>query len=306
MGIVVVGNVFVDIKGFPYDRYIPDGRNAGWVETVHGGVGRNVAEDIANAGLPCSFVSMVDDSPEGEAVEKKLRLHGVDTSFIVKTPNGMGIWLAVFDNSGDIAGSISKRPEMAPLIELIEKKGDEIFSKADSIVLEIDGDERVSELVAHYAKKYNVKLISLVANIQKTMQRPDLIASSDCFICNKLEAGILFGRNYDELMPDEMSVELAKAVASAGISSMIVTMGPLGAVYADKNGNRGCCPAIEVPVVDTTGAGDAYCAGVAVGLNYGKSIAEAMHIGAMFASSVITVSESVCPGFTPEQLGISI
>ena len=48
MGIVVIGAVFVDIKGFPDDAYIPDGRNVGRIEYIHGGVCRNVAEDIAN------------------------------------------------------------------------------------------------------------------------------------------------------------------------------------------------------------------------------------------------------------------
>ena len=43
MPIVVVGNVFVDFKGFPEGTYLPAGRNAGRVEIVHGGVGRNVA-----------------------------------------------------------------------------------------------------------------------------------------------------------------------------------------------------------------------------------------------------------------------
>lgn len=36
MGIVVMGAVFVDIKGFPETQYIPDGRNAGRVEYIHG------------------------------------------------------------------------------------------------------------------------------------------------------------------------------------------------------------------------------------------------------------------------------
>ena len=62
MGIVVIGSVFVDIKGFPEDVYIPDGRNAGRVEYVHGGVARNVVEDIANMELRPTFVSTVDDS----------------------------------------------------------------------------------------------------------------------------------------------------------------------------------------------------------------------------------------------------
>lgn len=51
MSIVVMGSAFMDVKGFPLDEYIPTGRNAGRVEYVHGGVGRNVAEDIANVEL---------------------------------------------------------------------------------------------------------------------------------------------------------------------------------------------------------------------------------------------------------------
>lgn len=48
-GIVVVGAIFVDIKGFPQDIYVPDGRNAGYIEYIHGGVARNVVEDIAKS-----------------------------------------------------------------------------------------------------------------------------------------------------------------------------------------------------------------------------------------------------------------
>lgn len=40
MGIVVIGAVFVDIKGFPEDIYVPEGRNAGRIEYIHGGVTR--------------------------------------------------------------------------------------------------------------------------------------------------------------------------------------------------------------------------------------------------------------------------
>ena len=107
MGIVVIGTVFVDIKGFPDDVYSPTGRNAGRVETVHGGVGRKVAEDIANVELRPTLVSMVDDTAAGDEVLRKLRKHKVNTDYVVACPDGMGIWLAVFDNTGDLAGSIS-------------------------------------------------------------------------------------------------------------------------------------------------------------------------------------------------------
>ena len=87
---------------------------------------------------------------------------------------------------------------------------------------------------------------------------------------------------------------------------MVVTMGGEGAVYAEAEGECGICPPIPVQVCDTSGAGDAFCAGVSVGLNFGKSLLEACQIGTRLASATITVPESVCPQFRPGELGLPI
>ena len=73
MGFVVIGAVFVDIKGYPDEVYIPAGRNVGQVAHIHGGVGRNVAEDIANVELRPTFISLVDDTAIGIDVVQKLK-----------------------------------------------------------------------------------------------------------------------------------------------------------------------------------------------------------------------------------------
>ena len=83
MGIVVIGMIFVDIKGYPEAAFIPTGRNVGRVERIHGGVGRNVAEDIANCELRPTLVSLVDESGDAEDVLKKLNNHKVDTRYIL-------------------------------------------------------------------------------------------------------------------------------------------------------------------------------------------------------------------------------
>ena len=306
MSMVVIGTVFVDIKGFPDDLYIPEGRNAGRVEIVHGGVGRNVAEDIANVELRPRFVGMVDDTAEGAEVLKKLKNHKVDTEYVAVTQDGMGMWLAVFNNSGDIAGSISKRPTSDAMLRMIEEKGDEFFADADSIVLEIDLDKELIKSVFRYAEKYNKKVYAVVANMSIASQRRDFLQSIDCFVCNEQEAGILFVCDFSGLTPEELCEELSRRVVSARIPSMVVTMGSRGAVYADMNGDKGVYPARKVKVRDTTGAGDAFCAGVAIGLTYGKTMREAVEIGTRLASSVITVSENVCPRFLPQELGLDI
>ena len=100
MGIVVLGAVFVDIKGYPTSTYIPGGRNVGRVEQVPGGVSRNVVEDIANVELRPTFVGLVDDTGMGLDVIEKLNNHKVNTRFIQRVPDGMGTWLAIFNNDG--------------------------------------------------------------------------------------------------------------------------------------------------------------------------------------------------------------
>ena len=92
----------------------------------------------------------------------------------------------------------------------------------------------------------------------------------------------------------------------SGIPRIVVTLGERGAVYADKNGEAGVCPALRVDVVDTTGAGDAFFAGVAIGLTYGKTVGESCVIGTRLAASVIASRENVCPRFRPEEFGIHI
>ena len=306
MSILVIGAVFVDIKGFPYDNYLPTGRNAGRVEYVHGGVARNVVEDIANVELRPTFLSIVDDTPMGEAVVQKLKNHKVNTDYVLTRPDGMGTWLAVFDNNGDVAGSISKRPDMYPVAELLEEKGDEIFSSVRSVVLEIGLDKEIVKGTLELSKKHNVKTFALVANMSIAAERRDLLQQFDCVICNQQEAGILFLDDYEDKTPEEMRDILAERILSAKIPSMVVTMGADGSVFANKNGEKGVCPARKVQVKDTTGAGDAFCAGVAIGMTYGKTMAEAAQIGTMLAASVITSSENVCPRFQPAELGIQV
>ena len=306
MGIVVIGAVFVDVKGYPDYAYIPAGRNAGRVERVHGGVGRNVAEDIANCELRPTFVSLVDESGDGQDVLKKLNNHKVNTDYIRKTRDGMGTWLAVFDNDGDVVASISKRPNLLPIVDILEEHGDEIISDADSIIVEIDIDKDIVKRVFKLAQKYGKKVYSVVGNMSIALERRDFLKSIDCFVCNIQEAGILFFDDYTEKSIPEMVEILSAKVKAAQIPSMIVTMGGDGAVYADMHGDKGYCPARKVEVKDTTGAGDSFCAGVAIGLTYGKSLAEACEIGAHLAASVIVTSESVCPRFLPRELGLDM
>ena len=282
MGIVVIGAAFVDIKGYPLDQYIPGGRNVGRVVQVHGGVGRNVVEDIANVELRPTFLSVVDDTGISDDVVRNLIRHKVDIA------------------------SISRRPDLSAIEKVLEEHGDEIFAAADSIVIEFDVEVPILKKVLDLAKKHGKAVYTVISNMAIAMKRRDLLQQTAVLVCNEQEAGMLFTEDYTGVSPDRMREILTRKVRQSGIPRIIVTMGEQGAAYADDKGESGVCPALRVDVVDTTGAGDAFFAGVAIGLTYGKTVGESCRIGTRLAASVIASRENVCPRFRPEEFGLDV
>ena len=358
MSITVIGTIFNDIKGYPLGTFIPNGRNPGVMKIVHGGVARNVAEDLSHAGLVPTFVALTDRSALAADVVKRLNGSGVDTRFVRASDAGMGTWMAIFNDKGDVAANISIRPDLSPLAAVLDEHHDEIFADSDGIILEIDIEESAVERVFHYAKKYGVKVYALVSVMSIAIERRRFFPHTECFVCNLQEAGMLFGENLESFFREETGVSsvpagssftqappmratptsmikgastpaesseytespdfavparltgLAQHIASlandAGFSKLIVTLGEHGAVYSDcrvtdKNGLplSGHCPAEKVKVADTTGAGDAFCAGAGAALIEGRTLAEACAAGSRMAALTITSTENVVPEGTP-------
>ena len=306
MEMVVVGVVFLDIKGFPFFKYDAVGTNLGNVLMTHGGVARNVAENMANLGAEVEFVTMLDDDSLGREARLRLRGAGVKLTHAVSTPDkGMGMWLAVFNEKGDLAGSVSHMPDASPIERLFDEKGEEIIRSCRGVALEIDLSEKVSERVFELAERFDKPVYAIVANMSVILRRPDFMARTACVILNEIEAGRLFGREIRAFSPEETLEAVSEAASAMGIRSIVVTMGARGAVYLDaENGLRGVCPAVPCRVVDTTGAGDAFFSAVVESLARGMRLDDAVTCGARLASMTVSTSESTCPHVDEHFFGI--
>ena len=305
-GYGVVGGGFLDIKGFPFFKYDAVGTNLGNVLMTHGGVARNVAENMANLGAEVEFVTMLDDDSLGREARLRLRGAGVKLTHAVSTPDkGMGMWLAVFNEKGDLAGSVSHMPDASPIERLFDEKGEEIIRSCRGVALEIDLSEKVSERVFELAERFDKPVYAIVANMSVILRRPDFMARTACVILNEIEAGRLFGREIRALSPEETLEAVSEAAPAMGIRSIVVTMGARGAVYLDaENGLRGVCPAVPCRVVDTTGAGDAFFSAVVESLARGMRLDDAVTCGARLASMTVSTSESTCPHVDEHFFGI--
>ena len=293
MSIVVIGTSFVDIKGFPLGDFIPTGRNASRIIHVHGGVARNIAEDVAALGFETVFVTLTDGGGDSRDIIEELRNDGINVDYTKQSQDGLGIWLAIFNEEGDVYANMSKRPNLLPICDILEEKGDEIFSSADSILIEIDMDDDVIKKVYELADKYNKDVYGCITNMTIARHRVDYIKKTKCFVCNKLEASQLFDEKIDSMSAKELEKILPYHLGNFGIHCMVVTLGGDGAVYAYSDGRHGYCPPEKVKPIDTTGAGDAFFAGTAAYLTHGSTLDEALPLASRMAASVICSNENI-------------
>lgn len=293
---LVIGSIFVDVKGFAQGNYLPEGTNIGDVQVTPGGVCRNVAEDLAHLGIKSTFVSLVDETALGRDVRESLTAIGVDTSHIIDAPRGMGMWLAILDENGDLRGSISRQPEQQALEKHIEEAGDALVAQSRGVVLCFDTNAAITSKVLELAEKHGKPVYGLVGNMGLLMRHPEYLKKTACFICNEHEAERLFDRPVQELRPEEMLPMLVQESRNAGIPAMVITMGPLGSVYVDhRTGEFGRCPAQSVNMVDSTGAGDAFFTGTVAAITRGIPLSQAVRAGTALAARTLQVAGACCP-----------
>lgn len=297
--IALFGTIFMDIKGFSEKKYDPVGRNVGQVQFVHGGVGRNVAENLAVLGSRVTFVSTLDDSPIGLDVEKRLLEENISLSYMKKVPEkGMGIWMAILDHNGDLAASISKMPDFSLLENFVEEAAEKAIAEATHVALEIDLTEKITRTILKAAKKANKPVYGIPGNLEVVGAHKDVLEEMECFICNDIEAQKLFGEAVDFADLDAVGRAVAQFARSMRLKSMVVTLGERGAVYYETGMDKAKLHAVQpVEMVDSTGAGDAFFSGVLHALVEGKPLSAAVHCGSAVAAYTIQSPESTCIGY---------
>ena len=129
------------------------------------------------------------------------------------------------------------------------------------------------------------------------LKHPEYLRDVACFICNEMEAGRLFREDMTEYSPEKTLKTLKKGSAMIGIPAMVITMGPRGAVYVDnRSGEFGFCPPMDVEVVDTTGAGDAFFSAAVAALMGGVPLSQAVQEGTRLAARTLQVAGSCAVG----------
>ena len=292
--VVVVGTIFVDLKCFPKYELNFKGRNPGQTEFFHGGVGRNVAETMALLGSPVRFSSSVGEGGIGHEVLRRLQESGVeiDGINITTAPDGHGMWVAILHRDGDLACSVSQMPNTAHMEEAWRRHGKRQLDGAGLAVVELDLSDRLVEDALSDAAAAGVPVVALPGNFECVRRNPGFLGRVHTFVCNQIEAEELWGKPVSSV---PAAKQAAKAILERGMEQLVITVGAQGSVaYSRELAEPVHVPALQVEVVDTTGAGDAFVAGLTHGLARGASLTVAVQAAARVAAWTVTHSESVC------------
>jgi ribokinase len=253
--IVVVGSANMDIV-------VRVGRHPGPGETViahdhgthHGGKGANQAVAAARLGGDVHFVGCVGDDEAGVELRSSLAHEGVDVGHLASAGGPSGIALVTVDEDGENAIVVGRGANAS----LALTDGDRtLISRADVVVSQLEIPLRVVVDAAGAATG------TFVLNAAPARPLPpELTEAVDVLVVNEHELTVVAGGTS------------VPSVRGLGIETVVVTLGARGAQVVTP-WDIGYIPALEVPVMDTTGAGDAFCGALAAALDEGRDVFEA-------------------------------
>lgn len=299
--VLVIGTACLDIKGWPQTALETGASIPGIIRTSVGGVGRNIAENLARLGVPTVLLSAVGQDRSGERVLLQTSAAGIDISHVLEVGDcSTGAYLALLDGTGTLAYAVNDTRIAGSLRPRYFYDNRRLFRDASMIVLDASPPPDSLETIFRLARQYQVPVC---ADPTSPALAPRL--------CPYLDDLLLITPNVQELAAfcdisvtnssDEAALEAAKQLVGLGVEIAVITLAKQGLCYA-TSGESGRVPAVRTEVVDLTGGGDALTAAIIFALLNDIPVSEAMPLGCSAASLTIASEHTVVPDLTLELL----
>jgi ribokinase len=248
-----------------------------------GGKGSNQAVAAARAGARVSFISKLGPDPFGEMARTLYREEGIDTRFVFSTPNPTGAAAIIIDAA---KGENAIIVVPGACFELTPAEVDQAAVLIAASGIFVAQLELPLPTVEHGLKLAQTHGVPTILNPAPAATLPDTIYPfCDYLTPNETEATALTGLPVTDLASAEKA---ATALLARGVRNVIVTLGDNGALIKNSTLTRHV-PAVNAgPVVETTGAGDAFNGGLATALAEGMDLSEATRFACVVAGISVT------------------
>jgi pseudouridine kinase len=296
--IIVAGGINVDIKGKAFNRMNMGTSNPGAIEISPGGVGRNIAHNLALLNVPVMLLSVIGADAQGQKVLKDTEGSGVCVDHVLRTEQSLtGTYIALLDNIGEMTAALSDMQILEKLdVDYFKSKLD-IVEKASFIVCDTNLPEASIQYLISTANACRIPICMEPVSVKKAMKLKGCLKGIDFITPNLDELSVLTDMDIKTYKVELMAAALIKA----GIKNVITTLGNKGLCYTSAEGSKHL-QSIPAHVADVTGAGDSLTAGFLYGLMKHGIIDKALLCGLAAAAVTISSKETVSSLLSEESI----
>lgn len=240
------------------------------LQMFNGGKGYNQAVAAARSGGEVRMIGRVGLDEFGGRLMQSLEHEGIQATHVIQdAEQSTGAAMIVVDRQGDNSIIVVPGANGQVTPEDVDRAADAIRT-AGAVLMQL---EVPLETVQHAAALAHAAGVPVLLNPAPARALPDaLLAQVAVLMPNETETTMLTGISAAD---DAGAEAAARALMARGVGAVVMTLGERGALLA-RGDEVLRVPGFPVHVVDTTGAGDAFCGALAVQLAQGRDLAEAL------------------------------
>ena len=294
--VVVVGGVNLDIGGRSLAKLVPEDSNPGQVRTSLGGVGRNIAHNMALLGLDVRLLTAFGDDLNAQRIAASCGELGIDISQCLTVPGGAtSTYLFIAGQEGDMALAVSDMEIYRHLTPAFLAGRARLLQNAQLVVVDTNIP---AESIAWLADNLSVPIFADPVSTAKAVKLKPVLGKLHTLKPNRMEAELLS----DVAITDEASLNAAAdALLATGLRRVFISLGGDGILAADHSGrvHVPCCPG---QMVNTTGCGDAGMAAIAWAYLEGTDLAGTAKAAMAAGAIAMESSETINPAMSSQLL----
>lgn len=293
---VVVGGVNMDIGGASYRPLVAADSNPGRVRMSLGGVGRNIAHNMALLGVDTRMLTAFGDDLYAQKIAASCGELGIDISRSLQVPGGAtSTYLFIADENGDMALAMSDMDIYRHLTPAFLASRAPLLNNAQVVVMDTNIP---AESIAWVAENINLPIFVDPVSTTKAEKLRPILGRLHTLKPNRLEAELLSG----VAITDEDSLNrAADALLDTGLRRVFISLGGDGVFAADHDG-RCHLPCLPGKMVNTTGCGDAFMAAIVWAYLEGTGLEDTAKAGLAAAAIAMESAETINPGMSAEAL----
>jgi pseudouridine kinase len=297
--VCAIGGINLDIKGIS-DSPAKADSNIGKIHFTAGGVARNISENLARLNVPVYLFGCIGDDSNGNFIDDKTKLSGVNTEHIFKSPHiKTSVYLSISDSDGNLISAVNDMRDSIKSVtaDYLETKS-EILKNSKIIFADTNLESNALQYIIAFANKNKIPLFIDPVSIEKSNCVKNLTSEINYLSPNLNEFNNLFG----EFSIDRINWKIENPEYQK-FHSIILKRGDKGIVLINvKNRKIKIFNPIQLEAVEPNGAGDAFNAGFIYGLMNSYDEYDSIQLGISAAYYTLKSVHSVSEKLTEQNL----